>query len=51
MDTNMELVTQAWFKKPTPCSLSHGKEKNTSESLEFREAYMILASLSPCFFL
>jgi hypothetical protein len=25
--------------------LSHGKEKNASESLEFREAYMILASL------
>jgi hypothetical protein len=34
MDTNMEPATQAWFKKPTLCSLSHGKEKNTSESLE-----------------
>jgi hypothetical protein len=34
IDTNMEPATQAWFKKPTLCSLSHGKEKNTSESLE-----------------
>jgi hypothetical protein len=33
-DTKMEPATQAWFKKPTLCSLSHGKEKNTSESLE-----------------
>jgi hypothetical protein len=33
---NMEPATQAWFKKPTLCSLSHGKEKNTSESLEIQ---------------
>ena len=36
IDTNMEPATQAWFKKPTVCSLSHGKEKNTSESLEIQ---------------
>jgi hypothetical protein len=36
MDTNMEPATQAWFKKATLCSLSHGKEKNTSESLEIQ---------------
>jgi hypothetical protein len=32
----MEPATQAWFKNPTLCSLSHGKEKNTSESLEIQ---------------
>jgi hypothetical protein len=35
-DTKMEPATQAWFKKQTPCSLSHGKEKNTFESLEIQ---------------
>jgi hypothetical protein len=40
MDTNMEPATQAWFKKPRiPLS-----------PLKSREAYMILVSLSPCFF-
>jgi hypothetical protein len=32
----MEPATQAWFKKQTLCSLSHCKEKNTSESLEIQ---------------
>jgi hypothetical protein len=32
----MEHATQAWFRKPTLCSMSHGKEKNTSESLEIQ---------------
>jgi hypothetical protein len=35
-DTKMEPTTQAWFKKQTLCSLSHSKEKNTSESLEIQ---------------
>jgi hypothetical protein len=33
MDTNMEPATQAWFKKPTLCSLSHGKEEEVSSRI------------------
>jgi hypothetical protein len=50
MDTNMEPATQAWFKKPTLCSLSHSKEKNTSESLEIQRglhALFLLMTLIP----
>jgi hypothetical protein len=41
----MEPATQAWFKKPTLCSLSHGKEKNTSESLEGLHDISILITM------
>jgi hypothetical protein len=43
---NMEPATQAWFKKPTLSSLSHGKEKNTSESLEIQRGLHDISILS-----
>jgi hypothetical protein len=51
MDTNMEPATQAWFKKPTLCSLSHGKEKNTSESLEIQRGLHDISILITLFLL
>jgi hypothetical protein len=51
MDTNMEPATQAWFKKPTLCSLSHGKEKSTSESLEIQRGLHDISILITLFLL
>jgi hypothetical protein len=51
IDTNMEPATQAWFKKPTLCSLSHGKEKNTSESLEIQRGLHDISILITLFLL
>jgi hypothetical protein len=51
MDTNMEPATQAWFKKTTLCFLSHGKEKNTSESLEIQRGLHDISILSITLFL
>jgi hypothetical protein len=51
MDTNMEPATQAWFEKPTICSLSHGKEKNTSESLEIQRGLHDISVLITLFLL
>jgi hypothetical protein len=51
MDTNMEPATQAWFKKPTLCSLSHGKAKNTSESLEIQRGLHDISILITLFLL
>jgi hypothetical protein len=48
---NMEPATQAWFKKPTLCSLSHGKEKNTSESLEIQRGLHDISILITLFLL
>jgi hypothetical protein len=48
---NMETATQAWFKKPTLCSLSHGKEKNTSESLEIQRGLHDISILITLFLL
>jgi hypothetical protein len=50
IDTNMEPATQAWFKKPTLCSLLHGKEKNTSESLEIQRGLHDISVLITLFF-
>jgi hypothetical protein len=51
MDTNMEPTIQAWFKKPTLYSLSHGKEKNTSESLEIQRGLHDISILITLFLL
>jgi hypothetical protein len=51
IDTNREPATQAWFKKPTLCSLSHGKEKNTSESLEIQRGLHDISILITLFLL
>jgi hypothetical protein len=48
---NMEPASQAWFKKPTLCSLSHGKEKNTSESLEIQRGLHDISILITLFLL
>jgi hypothetical protein len=48
---NMEPATQAWFKKPTLCSFSHGKEKNTSESLEIQRGLHDISILITLFLL
>jgi hypothetical protein len=45
------LHAQAWFKKPTLCSLSHGKEKNTSESLEIQRGLHDISVLITLFLL
>jgi hypothetical protein len=45
------IDTQAWFKKPTLCSLSHGKEKNTSESLEIQRGLHDISILITLFLL
>jgi hypothetical protein len=50
-DTKMEPATQAWFKKQTLCSLSHGKEKNTSESLEIQRGLHDISVLITLFLL
>jgi hypothetical protein len=50
-DTKMEPATQAWFKKETLCSLSHGKEKNTSESLEIQRGLHDISVLITLFLL
>jgi hypothetical protein len=47
----MEPATQAQFKKPTLCSLSHGKEKNTSESLEIQRGLHDISVLTTLFVL
>jgi hypothetical protein len=47
----MEPATQAWFKKPTLCSLSHCKEKNTSESLEIQRGLHDISILITLFLL
>jgi hypothetical protein len=51
MDTNMEPATQAWFKKPTLCSLSHGKKKTTLESLEIQRGLHDISILITLFLL
>jgi hypothetical protein len=48
---NMEPATQAWFKKPTLRSLSHSKEKNTSESLEIQRGLHDISILISLFLL
>jgi hypothetical protein len=50
-DAKMEPATQAWFKKQTLCSLSHGKEKNTSESLEIQRGLHDISILITLFLL
>jgi hypothetical protein len=47
----MEPATQAWFKKPTLCSLSHGKEKNTPKSLEIQRGLHAISILITLFLL
>jgi hypothetical protein len=44
-------ATQAWFKKPTLCSLSHGKEKNPFESLEIQRGLHDISVLITLFLL
>jgi hypothetical protein len=44
------IDTQAWLKKPTLCS-SHGKEKNTSESLEIQRGLHDISVLITLFLL
>jgi hypothetical protein len=51
IDRNMEPATQAWFKKPTLCSFSHGKENNTSESLEIQRGLHDISILITLFLL
>jgi hypothetical protein len=51
IDKNTEPATQAWFKKATLCSLSHGKEKNTSESLEIQRGLRVIRILITLFLL
>jgi hypothetical protein len=47
----MEPATQARFKKPTLCSLSHCKAKNTSESLEIQRGLHDISVLITLFVL
>jgi hypothetical protein len=49
-DMNMEPATQAWFKKQALCHCPTARRRIPLSPLKSREAYMILASLSPCFF-
>jgi hypothetical protein len=50
IDSNMEPATQAWFKYTLYALCPMARRRIPLSPLKSREAYMILASLSPCFF-
>ena len=41
-----EPALQAWFKPPSLCSLSHGKEKNTYKSIEIQKGLHVISVLT-----
>jgi hypothetical protein len=47
-----EPALQAWFKPPSLCSLSHGKEKNTYKSMEIQKGLHVISVLTTlCLFM